>query len=45
MQILLGYLFRYGIKPEDITILTDSHKLIEKEFYQLEGIKSKKELI
>jgi transposase len=89
MQILLGHLFRYGIKPEDITIQTDngsefsggriyhergfraylkhimgvnhifipprypnanadveaSHKLIEKEFYQLEGIRSKKELI
>jgi len=23
MQILLGYLFRYGIKPEDITVQTD----------------------
>ena len=89
MQILLGHLFRYGIKPEDITIQTDngsefsggriyhkrgfkaylkhtmgvnhifipprypnanadveaSHKLIENEFYQLEGIKSKKELL
>jgi len=89
MQILLGHLFRYGIRPSDITIQTDngcefsggriyhkrgfkaylkhtmgvnhifipprypnanadveaSHKLIEKEFYQLEGIRSKKELI
>ena len=89
MQILLGHLLRYGIKPEDITIQTDngcefsggriyhkrgfkaylkhtvgvkhifipprypnanadveaSHKLIENEFYQLEGIKSKKDLL
>lgn len=89
MQILLGHLLKYGIRPSDITIQTDkvfefsggriyhkrglkaylkhivgvkhifipprypnanadveaSHKLIEKEFYQLEGIKSKKDLL